>query len=32
MGIQYFIMYVFPTDTETLEIFAKEIMPAIQHP
>ncbi|GCE15850.1 LLM class flavin-dependent oxidoreductase [Tengunoibacter tsumagoiensis] len=32
MGIQYFIIYAFPTDTETLEIFAKEIMPAIQHP
>ncbi|GHO72037.1 LLM class F420-dependent oxidoreductase [Ktedonobacter sp. SOSP1-52] len=30
MGMQYFIMYVFPTDTETLEIFSREIMPAIQ--
>jgi alkanesulfonate monooxygenase SsuD/methylene tetrahydromethanopterin reductase-like flavin-dependent oxidoreductase (luciferase family) len=32
MGIQYFIMYAFPTDTETLELFAREIMPTIQHP
>lgn len=31
MGMQYFIMYVFPTDTETLEIFSREIMPAIQY-
>jgi alkanesulfonate monooxygenase SsuD/methylene tetrahydromethanopterin reductase-like flavin-dependent oxidoreductase (luciferase family) len=31
MGIQYFIMYVFPGDAETLEIFAKEIKPAIHH-
>jgi alkanesulfonate monooxygenase SsuD/methylene tetrahydromethanopterin reductase-like flavin-dependent oxidoreductase (luciferase family) len=32
MGMQYFIMYVSPTDTETLEIFSHEIMPAIQYP
>ncbi|GHO46884.1 LLM class flavin-dependent oxidoreductase [Ktedonospora formicarum] len=31
MGMQYFIMYVLPTDTESLEIFAHEIMPAIQY-
>jgi alkanesulfonate monooxygenase SsuD/methylene tetrahydromethanopterin reductase-like flavin-dependent oxidoreductase (luciferase family) len=32
VGVQYFIIYVLPTDTETLEIFAREIMPAIQYP
>jgi alkanesulfonate monooxygenase SsuD/methylene tetrahydromethanopterin reductase-like flavin-dependent oxidoreductase (luciferase family) len=31
MGMQYFIMYVFPNDTETLEIFSHEIMPAIHY-
>jgi len=31
LGVQYFILPVYPADPETLEIFASDIMPTIQH-